>query len=213
MMGDVATGRVPDRGRGSPRGYVGVVGPSEAADEECALAREVGALLAGHGFAVITGGLGGIMRAASQGTAEAGGLSIGLLPGASRDDANPHVTIALPTGMGEMRNALLVRSCDAIIAVGGSWGTLSEVALACRGSNPRGGRRPRAVPDRARLIKRRPRWWAPHPEQLAVLRRTIPSRSERAIRPRQRADTPSLRVLASGGFSPHTHHVDHSSMM
>ncbi|MGI8946444.1 MAG: TIGR00725 family protein [Ornithinimicrobium sp.] len=132
----MATGRVPDRGRGSPRGYVGVVGPSEAADEECALAREVGALLAGHGFAVITGGLGGIMRAASQGTAEAGGLSIGLLPGASRDDANPHVTIALPTGMGEMRNALLVRSCDAIIAVGGSWGTLSEVALACRAGLP-----------------------------------------------------------------------------
>lgn len=112
---------------------VGVVGPGESATPEiCALAREVGRLLAERGALVLTGGLGGVMAAAAEGAAAAGGLSIGLLPGTDRAGGNAHSTVLIPTGLGEVRNALLVRSADAIVAVGGSWGTLSEIALAQR---------------------------------------------------------------------------------
>jgi uncharacterized protein (TIGR00725 family) len=89
-------------------------------------------LLAERGSCVLTGGLSGVMAAAAEGCSQAGGISIGLLPGTDREAASPHLTIALPTGLGELRNGLLVRSADGIIAVGGSWGTLSEVALAHR---------------------------------------------------------------------------------
>lgn len=115
---------------------VGVLGPGTAGPGEQAFAEEVGLLLAERGIAVATGGLGGVMEAASRGAAHAGGLVIGLLPGDDRHAANPFVTLALPTGMGEMRNALLVRVCDAVVSVGGSWGTLNEVALACRTGVP-----------------------------------------------------------------------------
>jgi uncharacterized protein (TIGR00725 family) len=113
--------------------YVAVVGPSETATaEQCEVAQEVGRLLASRGCVVVNGGLGGVMAAAAAGVAEAGGVSIGLLPGIDRSGAAPDLTVAIPTGLGEMRNALIVRSADAVIAVGGSWGTLSEVALAGR---------------------------------------------------------------------------------
>jgi uncharacterized protein (TIGR00725 family) len=107
-----------------------VIGPSapSAAQEETA--REVGRLLAERNCIVLTGGLGGVMEAASRGATEAGGTCLGLLPGADRSSGNQHLTIAVATGMGELRNGLLVRSADAVIAVGGSWGTLSEIALA-----------------------------------------------------------------------------------
>ena len=112
---------------------VGVVGPGESATPEiCALAREVGRLLAERGALVLTGGLGGVMAAAAEGAAAAGGLSVGLLPGTDRGDGNAHSTVLLPTGLGEVRNAVLVRSADGLVAVGGSWGTLSEIALAHR---------------------------------------------------------------------------------
>lgn len=97
---------------------------------------EVGRLLAEHGLVVVTGGLGGVMAGAARGCELAGGTSLGLLPGEDRAAANPHLTLTVPTGLGEMRNALLVRSCDAIIAVGSSWGTLSEIALAARTGVP-----------------------------------------------------------------------------
>ena len=117
--------------------YVGVVGPGDgAADDELSAAREVGRLLAGAGAVVVCGGLGGVMAAACQGAAEAGGLTVGLLPGTDRAAANPHVAVALPTGLGELRNGLLVRCCDAVIGIGGSWGTLSELALARRTGVP-----------------------------------------------------------------------------
>jgi uncharacterized protein (TIGR00725 family) len=120
-----------------PRGYVGVVGPgTDATTSLLSLARKVGALLADEGFVVVTGGLVGVMEAASRGAVQAGGLTMGLLPGDTRAEANPYVTIVVPTGLGEMRNALLVRVCDAVISVGGSWGTLSEVSLACRTGVP-----------------------------------------------------------------------------
>lgn len=113
-----------------------MVGPGAAAPEQVEQAVEVGQLLAGHGLVVVTGGLGGVMAGAAAGCAQAGGLSLGLLPGTDRGAANPHLSLTVPTGMGEMRNALLVRSCDAIVAVGSSWGTVSEIALAARTGVP-----------------------------------------------------------------------------
>jgi uncharacterized protein (TIGR00725 family) len=117
--------------------YVGVVGPGSPDDRSLLdAAREAGRLLAGHGYVVVTGGLGGVMAAAAAGAAEAGGTTIALLPGVDRFDASPGHAVVIPTGLGEMRNALLVRSVDAVLAVGGSWGTLSEVALAARTGVP-----------------------------------------------------------------------------
>jgi len=117
--------------------YVAVVGPGDPRDPALLdLAREAGRLLAEHGWTVVTGGLGGVMAAAAAGAAEAGGLAVGILPGRDRSEANPWVGVAVPTGLGEMRNALLVRTADALLAVGGSWGTLSEVALAARTGVP-----------------------------------------------------------------------------
>ena len=88
--------------------------------------------MAERGAVVVTGGLGGVMASASEGAATAGGLVIGLLPGTDRSAANEWVSFALPTGLGELRNGLVVRACDAVIAVGGGHGTLSEIALALK---------------------------------------------------------------------------------
>jgi uncharacterized protein (TIGR00725 family) len=116
--------------------YVAVIGPSEATPDEVTRAEEVGRLLAARGAVVVCGGLGGVMEAAARGAAGAGGTVLGILPGSDRADANEHVTVALTTGMGEMRNALVVRSADAVIAVGGAYGTLSEIAFALRTGVP-----------------------------------------------------------------------------
>ena len=117
--------------------YVGVVGPGSAVPERLLqTAGEVGRLLAGRGWVVVTGGLGGVMEAAARGASEAFGLTVGLLPGDRRESGNPYLSVAIPTGLGEMRNALLVRACDGIVAVGCSWGTLSEIALAVRTGVP-----------------------------------------------------------------------------
>lgn len=115
--------------------YVAVVGPGEAATpDELSNAREVGRLLAEAGAIVLTGGLGGVMAAATDAATAAGGITVALQPG--RERAESSATVVIPTGLGEMRNALLVRAADAVIAVGGSWGTLSEVALAMRTGVP-----------------------------------------------------------------------------
>jgi hypothetical protein len=82
---------------------------------------------------VVCGGLGGVMEAACRGAREAGGTSVGILPGLDRGAANPHVDVVLATGLGEARNALVVRAADALIAIGGAYGTLSEIALALKG--------------------------------------------------------------------------------
>ena len=116
--------------------YVAVIGPSEATDDEAARAEAVGRLLAQRGAVVVCGGLGGVMEAAARGAADAGATVLGILPGTDRGDANQHVTVAVTTGMGEMRNALLVRAADAVIAVGGAYGTLSEIAFALRTGVP-----------------------------------------------------------------------------
>ncbi len=116
--------------------YIAVIGPSEASAHEIVQAETVGRLLAQSGAVVVCGGLGGVMEAAARGAATAGGTVVGLLPGSDRSDANDHVTVAIATGMGEMRNALVVRSVDAVVAVGGAYGTLSEIAFALRTGVP-----------------------------------------------------------------------------
>ncbi|MEY2441912.1 MAG: hypothetical protein QOJ46_1338 [bacterium] len=113
--------------------YVAVVGPGESADRAVLDgASAVGAELAVRGAVVVCGGLGGVMEAACRGAVEAGGTTLGILPGDDRAAANAWVTVAVATGMGELRNGLVVRAADAVIAVAGSYGTLSEIALALK---------------------------------------------------------------------------------
>lgn len=104
-----------------------------APDEETAHAAErVGELIALEGAALVCGGLGGVMEAAAKGAAKAGGLTIGVLPGPDPSSANPYIEAVVATDMGHARNAIIVRSSDAVIAVGGGYGTLSEIALAMK---------------------------------------------------------------------------------
>jgi len=117
--------------------YVAVIGPDgEASAANRADARQLGRLLAERGAYILTGGLGGVMAAAAEGAAEVGGTTIGLLPGADRVAASRHLTVVIPTGLGQLRNGLLVRASDGLAAVGGSWGTMSEIALAHRIGRP-----------------------------------------------------------------------------
>jgi len=118
------------------RVYVAVVGAGAASADELQTAEAVGRLLAEGGAVLVCGGLGGVMEAASKGAKSAGGATIGILPGPDREAANEYVDIAIPTGLGEMRNGLVVRSADALIAVGGEFGTLSEIALALKAGKP-----------------------------------------------------------------------------
>ena len=116
--------------------YVAVVGPGDASPEELQAAEDVGGALAELGAVVVTGGLGGVMEAACRGARSRRGRTLGILPGEDRDAANGWVEIAIATGLGELRNALVVRAADALVAVGGGHGTLSEVALALKLGRP-----------------------------------------------------------------------------
>jgi uncharacterized protein (TIGR00725 family) len=115
---------------------VAVCGPGQAGEEEERLAEEVGRRLAEAGAVVLCGGLGGVMAAVARGARAAGGLCVGLLPGDDPEHAAPEVGLALPTGLGELRNGLLVRACGAVVAIGGAYGTLSEIGLALRLGRP-----------------------------------------------------------------------------
>jgi uncharacterized protein (TIGR00725 family) len=120
-----------------PLRYVAVCGDSDPGTPHREAAREVGRLLAKAGAVVICGGLGGVMEAAGEGAASAGGMVVGILPGSDRQGANPHLTIALPTGLGQARNAVIATASDAMIAIGSAgWGTLSEIAHARRLGRP-----------------------------------------------------------------------------
>ena len=119
-----------------PRRYVAVCGASEATPSQLDAAREVGKLLARNGAVVINGGYGGVMAAVSEGASSEGGTVVGILPENVRDGANPHLTIALATGLGQMRNALIVTAADSVIAIGQGWGTLSEIAFARKLGRP-----------------------------------------------------------------------------
>ena len=112
--------------------YVAVCGASEATADQSRDAEAVGRLLAEHGAIVLCGGFGGVMEAVSRGAHEAGGTVVGILPGADRAGANPHLSLALATGLGQARNAVIVTAADSVIAIGGGWGTLSEIGLARR---------------------------------------------------------------------------------
>jgi uncharacterized protein (TIGR00725 family) len=112
------------------------VGPGRAEPRLTEDAAAVGRELGERGAVVVCGGLGGVMEAACRGAKAAGAATVGILPGLDRRDANPFVDVALPTGLGEARNALVARSADAVIAVGGEFGTLSEIALALKGGTP-----------------------------------------------------------------------------
>ena len=116
--------------------YVGVAGASRAEPALLDQAEVLGRRLAEGGAIVVCGGGPGVMAAVCHGAQSTGGTTVGLLPGLDRAEGNPHLTIAIPTGLGQGRNLLLVRSSDALIAVGGGFGTLSEIALALRTSTP-----------------------------------------------------------------------------
>ncbi|HSQ29448.1 MAG TPA: hypothetical protein VLN49_06355 [Gemmatimonadaceae bacterium] len=118
--------------------YVAVVGPGDSASVDViADATEVGGLIAQRGWITLTGGRSvGVMAAAAAGARAAGGLAIGLLPGSDRSDAAPDLAVALPTGLGEARNAVLVTAADAVIACGANPGTASEIALALKANKP-----------------------------------------------------------------------------
>jgi uncharacterized protein (TIGR00725 family) len=116
--------------------YIAVVGAGEATEQQAWLAEEVGAGLAEAGAVVVTGGLGGVMEAACRGAKSRLGRTLGLLPGDDRTAANGWVDVAVATGLGELRNGLIVRSSDAVIAIGGGPGTLSEIAFALKTGTP-----------------------------------------------------------------------------
>ena len=117
---------------GPHRVHVAVIGGATASAVECTAAEEVGRRIAEAGAVLVCGGLGGVMEAACRGARAAGGTTIGILPGTDRLEANDFVEVAIPTGIGEARNAIVVGTADAVVAVGGEFGTLSEIALALK---------------------------------------------------------------------------------
>jgi uncharacterized protein (TIGR00725 family) len=116
--------------------YVAVIGPGQAGAEELGAAEAVGRELARRGAVLVCGGLGGAMEAACRGASEEGGTTVGILPGPERRGANPYLSVSVPTGMGELRNGLVVRAGDAVIAVAGEFGTLSEIGFALKLGRP-----------------------------------------------------------------------------
>jgi len=115
---------------------IAVIGGSTCTTEEAAVAEETGRLLAQRGAILVCGGLGGVMEAAARGAQTNGGTTVGILPGPDPAAANAYIGIPLATGLGEMRNFLIVRTAHALIAIGGGVGTLSEIALAQRIGKP-----------------------------------------------------------------------------
>jgi len=115
---------------------IAVIGGGEPSAEEAKMAEEVGRELARNGAIVVCGGLGGVMEAACRGASSEDGLTIGILPGDSPQTANPYVQIPVVTSMGYARNVVVVKSARAVIAVGGSYGTLSEIAYALQSNIP-----------------------------------------------------------------------------
>ena len=115
---------------------IGVIGGREVAPEILNAAEEVGRQIGRRGAVLICGGMGGVMEAACRGAKEAEGTTVGILPVLSADDGNPHLDVVIPTGMGLARNAIIINSCDGVIAVGGKYGTLSEMAFALQKGVP-----------------------------------------------------------------------------
>jgi uncharacterized protein (TIGR00725 family) len=116
--------------------YISVIGAGQASDDEAAAAEEIGHRLAESGAVLVCGGLGGVMDAAARGCEAAGGVSVGILPGEDRVLGSPHLSVRIATGLGEARNAIVARAADVVIAVGGEFGTLSEIAFALKMGKP-----------------------------------------------------------------------------
>lgn len=115
---------------------IGVIGASHCSPEIYELARHVGVAIAKANAVLVCGGLGGVMEAACRGAKESGGLTIGILPGADKNEANAYVDIPIVTGMRDARNVIIARSADGLIAVSGEYGTLSEIAFAKKFGKP-----------------------------------------------------------------------------
>lgn len=116
--------------------YVAVIGGGEVSPQVVEVAKEVGRQVARRGAVLLCGGLGGVMAAAAQGAQEAGGVSVGILPDGDRRRANPYLTYAVATNLGHARNMIIAHSADALIAVDGSFGTISEAAIALKLGKP-----------------------------------------------------------------------------
>ena len=116
--------------------FIAVIGGKQPSKEEAKMAEEVGRELAKRGVALVCGGLGGVMEAACRGAQSEGGVTIGILPGENRQAANPYVQIPIVTGMGYARNVAVVKSAQAVIAIGGSYGTLTEISHALQSGIP-----------------------------------------------------------------------------
>lgn len=112
--------------------YVGVIGQGECGCRLAGLAEEVGRRIARMGAILVCGGMGGVMAAACRGAQSAGGLTVGILQGSDRREGNRYLSIAIATGLGEARNLAIVRTADVLIAIGGSYGTLSEIGFALK---------------------------------------------------------------------------------
>jgi uncharacterized protein (TIGR00725 family) len=115
---------------------IGVIGAGTADEETLRTAEETGRIIARNGFLLVCGGLGGVMEAAARGAKAAGGTTVGILPQADRQGANPYIDIPVATGFGDGRNVIIVRTADLLIAVGGEYGTLSEIAYALKMGKP-----------------------------------------------------------------------------
>jgi uncharacterized protein (TIGR00725 family) len=116
--------------------HIAVIGAGRATEAECDAAEQIGRRIGEAGAVLVCGGLGGVMEAACRGAKGAGGVTVGILPGPSRDAANHYVDVAIATALGEARNAVVVGTADAVVAVAGEFGTLSEIALALKAGKP-----------------------------------------------------------------------------
>ena len=116
--------------------YIGVVGSASCSDELKELAYQVGLEIASRKWVLICGGRGGVMEAAAKGVREKGGIAVGILPGLNRREGNKYLSVAIATGLGNARNAVVAAASDALIAVGGGWGTLSEIGIAKKLNKP-----------------------------------------------------------------------------
>jgi uncharacterized protein (TIGR00725 family) len=116
--------------------FIAVIGNSKASAQEIKLAEEIGREIAKNGAVLVCGGLDGVMEAACRGAVSEGGLTVGILPGTSRTDANQYVKIPIVTGIGYARNIIVVKSAQAVIAVGGGYGTLTEIGYALKNGLP-----------------------------------------------------------------------------
>ncbi len=125
--------RAPASAQTKRPAVIGIIGESQLSDPvHGELAEEVGRLVASSGYTLVCGGLTGVMEAACRGAKQAGGQTVGILPGTDRTEANAYVDVAIPTGLGQLRNAVIVLTADVLIAIGGGFGTLSEIGHALR---------------------------------------------------------------------------------